>query len=292
MGLPPMNAVRAFEVAARLKSVSRAGDELHVTHAAISHHIRHLEEWLDVKLFVKSGRSIELTDAGRSLSATLTDCFRQIETHCHSLRNSGRCRALTIACIPSIASRWLIPNLRDFTENEPDLDVRVQYARASDRLADLNADILVTLSPAGEEGVTNRKLFSRMNKPVASPYYLARRPQLTALSGMANADLLHDETTIHWLDWFRKAQVPTPALRGPVFQDFNLLATAVIAGHGIALCPVDIFRNEIARGDLIVLSDISILDDESYYLVIPARQPAGAERFADWFQGLIDRVVP
>jgi LysR family transcriptional regulator, glycine cleavage system transcriptional activator len=283
MKLPPTNALRAFEAAARLGSISRAGDELGVTHAAVSHHIRHLEQWFGTDLFRKEGRNVALTPEGRALSETLTDSFRQIEAQCRAIRKGSNPTGLTIACIPSIASRWLIPSLADFQVNHPALELRVIYAKASDRLADLDADVLVTLTEGDETGTTSRRLFSRRNQPVASPHYLARLGARNPES-LAKANLLHDEDMTNWREWFRKAGIyPLPELKGPIFQDFNLLATSVIAGHGVALCPVEVFSREIAAGDVVVLSDIATMEDASYFVVTPARTRSEVGAFVDWF---------
>jgi DNA-binding transcriptional LysR family regulator len=283
MNLPPANALRAFEAAARLASISRAGDELNVTHAAISHHIRHLEDWFGTKLFRKEGRNIALTEQGAALSATLTDSFRQIEAQCRSIRRGNNPAGLTIACIPSIASRWLIPLLADFQATHANLDLRVIYAKASDRLADFDADVLITVTSGNEAGTKSRKLFSRINRPVASPHYLARMTGRDP-ADIAHADLLHDENTTNWTQWFAKAGVsPMPAMKGPIFQDFNLLATSVIAGHGVALCPVEVFAREIAAGDVVVLSNIAVMEDESYFVVTQSRTTSEVGAFVDWF---------
>lgn len=287
MKLPPMNALRAFEAAARLGSISRAGDALGVTHAAISHHIRHLEHWFGTDLFRREGRNVVATSEGRALSETLTDSFRQIEAQCRSIRRTSHPTGLTIACIPSIASRWLIPALGDFQSRHPALDLRVIYAKASDRLADLDADVLVTLTAGDEAGTQSRRLFSRRNQPVASPHYLAK------LAGrdpthIAAANLLHDEDMANWREWFRKAGIyPLPDLKGPVFQDFNLLATSVISGHGVALCPVEVFSREIAAGDVVVLSDIATMEDESYFVVTRKGSHSEIGLFVDWFTAAV-----
>jgi LysR family transcriptional regulator, glycine cleavage system transcriptional activator len=283
MSLPPANALRAFEAAARLLSVSRAGDELNVTHAAISHHIRHLETWFGTRLFRKDGRNVALTEHGAALSATLTDSFRQIEAECRSIRRASNPAGLTIACIPSIASRWLIPMLADFQSAHHTLDLRVIYAKASDRLADLEADVLITLTSGSEAGTTSRKLFSRINRPVASPHYLARMTGREP-ADIARANLLHDESAANWTQWFVKAGVsPMPAMKGPIFQDFNLLATSVIAGHGVALCPIEVFSREIAAGDVMILSDVATMEDENYFVVTQSRTRSEVGAFVDWF---------
>lgn len=292
MKLPPANALIAFEAAARNLSISRAGDELGVTHAAVSHHIRHLEQWFGRDLFHRSGRSIRLTEAGEILAETTSRSLRDIESCCRNLRISGG-HALTIACIPSIASRWLIPLLPAFQIAHPEADLRVVYARAADRLETIKADILITLLPLEVSGPRARRLFSRKNMAVASPHYLARRGALNTPSDIATADLLHDETTAPWRDWFEMAAPGLhPPLRGPIFQDFNLLATALIAGHGIALCPVDVFSRELANGDLVLLSEVATLEHQAYLMQLPDRPSSLVRQFADWFCDQLPATSP
>jgi DNA-binding transcriptional LysR family regulator len=288
--LPPLNALRVFEAAARLGSFSAAGAELHVSHAAISRQIRQLETWFGRKLFLREARGVRLTKAGLELAPSVSDGFARIATASDALRRDDRQRAIAVGCIPSIASRWLVPMLTEFSAAHPDLSVQVLYAQAEQRLGDGEYDVLITLGEDASGDVERRRLFSRASKPVCSPHYLAKAGNLaTPQALLKKADLLHDESRAFWADWFAAAGVtPKGELRGPVFQDFNLLSTAVIAGHGVALCPVDVMRQEIARGDLIVLSDRTILDDRSYAIFArkPLRRPV--RQFRDWFVAAID----
>lgn len=163
------------------------------------------------------------------------------------------------------------------------------YAIAAQRLRETGCDVLITLGADATAGILCERLFSRVNKPVASPRYLEVKGNLANAQQIATADLLHDETVDHWQRWFTKAGVPPPRiLRGPVFQDFNLLATAAIAGHGVALCPVEVCRREIKNGDLIVLSDIAILEEESYFLISKASRQKAVVAFCAWFQQVVD----
>jgi len=285
MRLPPLNALRVFEAAARLGSLSAAGAELHVSHAAISRQIRQLETWFGRKLFVREARGVRLTKAGLDLVPSVSDGFARIATASAALRRDDRQRTIAVGCIPSIASRWLVPMLAEFSKTHPDISVQVLYAQAEQRLGDGEYDVLITLGEDAGGDVDRRRVFSRASKPVCSPHYLARMDRLaTPQAILKKADLLHDESRAFWADWFAAAGAAIKGeLRGPVFQDFNLLSTAVIAGHGVALCPVDVMRQEIARGDLVVLSDRAILDDRSYAIFTrkPVRRPV--RRFRDWF---------
>ena len=281
----PLNAIRAFEAAARHLSFSAAGEELHVTHPAISHQIRRLEEWLGVSLFHRDARKVRLTEAGVILQASASAALAELGATCRRIRRNAGQETLSVGCIPSIASRWLVPRLPAFTASHPDIGMRVAYAKAEDRLGDGDNDVLITLGADPTPGVTSLKLFSRLNRPVCSPHYLAGREHLRKPEGIAVADLLHDENRQGWSEWFAEAGLAKVDVgNGPVFADFNILATAVIAGHGVALCPIDVFRDELKRGDLVVLSDISTNRDKGYFLTMAADTSPAALTFADWFR--------
>ncbi|WP_179119719.1 LysR substrate-binding domain-containing protein [Ensifer adhaerens] len=289
MMLPPLGMLRAFEAAARQASFSRAADELHVTHAAVSHQIRLLEEWFGRPLFVREKRGVRLAPEAESLAALLTSAFERIAAETELLRLNAKAQ-MSVACIPSIATRWLIPALGDFLGSHPEVDVKVVYAMAEQRLRETGCDILITLGADRTDGIRSDPLFSRINRPVASPRYLERKGELNSAQAIASADLLHDETVSRWRDWFATAGVTAgQAMRGPIFQDFNLLATAVIAGHGVALCPVEVFRREIESGDLRVLSDIATLEEENYFLITKSTRSKAVSAFSDWFVSVIKR---
>ncbi len=285
--MPPLGALRFFEAAARLESFSRAADELNVTHAAVSHQIRQLEEWFGRPLFLRQTRGVKLAPHAEQLADTLTVSFTRISAEADLLKLRTKSE-ITVACIPSIATRWLIPALGNFLSLHADITVRVVYAMAEQRLRETGCDVLITLGADTSEGVTSERLFSRVNRPVASPRYLERKGRLVSDRDISNADLLHDEKVSHWQQWFRQAGLSDiHADRGPVFQDFNLLATAAIAGHGVALCPVEVCRREIENGDLVVLSSISVLDEESYFLISKEARSKSAAVFCNWFQKLV-----
>ncbi|MEW2915121.1 LysR substrate-binding domain-containing protein [Leisingera sp. JC11] len=286
MKLPPLSALKSFEAAARLLSFSKAGDELFVTHAAISHQIRKLEEWFGAKLFVRRGRSVKLTPAGEMLFRQISPALAEITEACSRVKALGGKDTLSVGCIPSIASRWLVPNLNAFTANHPDMEVKVLYATADEKLADGDLDVLITTGAERVPGVTSAKLFSRVTKPVCSPAFADAYCPLDTPAQIAAAPLLHDENREGWRQWFQTAGVPWMAEdSGVVYQDFNLLATAVIAGHGVALCPVEVFRMEVARGDLIVLSDIAANANAAYFASYHEKAKAAVTDFVQWFTG-------
>lgn len=287
MKLPPLNALRSFEATARLGSVARAAVDLNVTHAAVSHQIKHLEAWFGLSLFRRQGRGLVLTPAGQQLQETVAEALARIAQVSEALRE-GRRRAITVGCIPSIASRWLIPLLPRFMQEHPDIDVQVRYAAAQDRLTAAGYDVLITLGPDPDPRTESRTLFSRINKPVCSRHLLAEHGPPASAAALAAMPLLHDATRDGWRCWFAAMGLPQADVgRGPVFQDFNLLSTALIAGHGVALCPVEVLREELRRGDLVVLFDQGVLADERYVLITDAKPSPAALAFADWFASAV-----
>ncbi len=284
MELPPLNALRAFEAAARNMSFSVAGDELSVTHVAISHHIKHLEEWLGCRLFHRTGRGVQLTKEGTALSERTTSNLRGLDDICRRIKTRAQRPALKVRCLPSIASRWLIPKLPNFSEMYPSIDIQVFYATAESEALSSDWEILVSAKPATSESTVCRKLFSRRSRPVCSPAFLKNNPSAAEPAGLRNLELLHDESQSDWKNWFAVAGVElTSDPQGPIFQDFNLLSTAVIAGHGVALCPVDVFQEELSRGDLCVLSELQVNENDGYYITHRKDAETSVAKFVDWF---------
>ncbi|CZF79240.1 Glycine cleavage system transcriptional activator [Grimontia celer] len=288
MKLPPLSALKAFEATARHLSFSQAAEEMFVTHAAVSHQIKRLEAWFNTSLFERRGRGIRLTRNGELLFRRVSPAMIDIAEACRSVKSRVGNDSLTIGCIPSIANRWLVPHLVEFTAVHPSLDVRVVYANGGDTLDTNDLDVLISTDKLKGGGVSSKRLFSRIKKPVCSPSFLGKCGPLNEVKKIAEVPLIHDEHRKEWQQWFESANVCWNAADSwPVFQDFNLLATAVIAGHGVALCPVEVFRLEIERGDLVVISDISTKQDLDYHANYRGNASAATLAFIEWFRGLL-----
>lgn len=284
MKIPSLTALRAFEAVARNLSFSKAANELFVTHAAMSHQVKALETWFGRELFIRRGRRIELTDIGETLSSQISLAFTDLATACSRAKAANGEQSLVVGCIPSIASRWLVPNIHLFAKLHPTVDLRVLYASPNERLNDGELDILITFGEDNSRDVNARRLFSRMSKAVCSPGFLQIYGPLHGNQDIARLPRLHDEDTKAWEEWTARAGLERREPANSIaFQDFNLLATAVIAGHGVALCPVEVFRVEIERGDLIVLSDISIGSQSAYYAMSRRGGTDIAAAFIEWF---------
>ena len=170
--LPPLNALRAFEAAARLQSVSRAAEQLHVTHGAISRQIRALEEHLGVTLFVKEGRGLKLTDAGLRLRDASGEAFERLRTACAELQQGQAGAPFVLACPGSLLARWFIPRLDRLQRQLPEL--HLQLSASEGELDPRRSGVDATLWFAEPPWPADMQVFELAGErigPVLSPRY-------------------------------------------------------------------------------------------------------------------------
>lgn len=287
MDLPPLHLLRTFEVSAREASFSAASRELGMSQSAISQQVGQLEAWLGRKLFLREGRGVRLSPAGAELQDAVAAGLGLIGRAAGRLRRDQSSTDLNVACVPWVAIHWLIPHLSAFKLLYPAINVRLLHADVLQAFDRGKMDVLISMSRTGPEGALRVPLFSRGRRPLASALLARTVPELRSLSGLSAADLLHDEDGYAWAAWFAKAGWSDEAApQGRVFQDMGQLSSALLAGQGVALAPVGLFSQQIARGELVVLSDVEIEDDRIYTMTHdPDVSPATAI-FAEWFARL------
>ncbi|EKE45710.1 hypothetical protein OCGS_0182 [Oceaniovalibus guishaninsula JLT2003] len=290
MSLPPLKALRAFEAVARLGSFAAAAEALFVTQSAISHQVRHLEDWLGAPLFDRRGPRPRLLPRGTDLARDLTLALGGIDAACDRARMHAPPSALVVAAIPSVAVCWLIPRLPAFRAAHRDIPLRVIYSLHGRDIdfRDVHVAFTFASQTPRHPGVRAVPFLPGDSFPVCSPAYAERLncPDPPPASFL-DAELLHDSDTSHWAAWLAQAGVATARpLDGPVFEDFNLLRAAALSGQGIALCPTAMIRDDLAQGSLIRLSDITVRQDYGYYLLSAATGDDAAGRmaaaFCDW----------
>ncbi|MHC5652943.1 LysR substrate-binding domain-containing protein [Stappia sp. ICDLI1TA098] len=281
--LPPLNALRALASLAHTGRVGLAAEELGVTHAAVSHHLRNLEDWFGTALVRRVGRRIELTPEAERIAAAMQAALTRLGEVCGDVAEAARRTELSIACVPSFATRYLIPRLVDFTEVDPALRLRLLYAlHGTPQDADISIDWYDAPPPADRLAVCIR-LLSGHTRPVCSPAHLARYGPFDRSQQIVRARLLHDETRKDWRDWLIDNGLPLEqASEGPVFDDFNLLVSAVVAGHGVALCVETMIEAELGRGDLVPLTGTIGASRRGYWLTATDAPSPAARRFVDW----------
>lgn len=289
--LPNLAALRAFEAAARHENFSRAAEEIHVTHGAISHQVRALEEELSVPLFVRHGKRIAITSQGERFAATIRKALGDIAAAATALKSESGHQRLTITALPSIAARWLSPRLGKFIDQHPELEVMLQ---SSNQLTDFvreSVDIGIRFGRGKYPGLVSEKLMGDRYYPVASPRFnggkLPRTPRK-----MAECPLLRSEGE-PWTPWFRAAGLDLlEPVGGLVFQDSSMLVRAAAEGNGIALARHVVVMGDLASGELVRLFDIAIPCPESYYLVYPpeSRNKPQVQAFRKWLLEEVAKV--
>lgn len=287
--LPPLNALRAFEAAGRHLSFTKAGEELHVTPAAISHQVKALEDYLGVQLFRRLNKALLLTDAGQASLPGLVEGFDRLAEAIKRSRERDEHRALAVTVPPSFGARWLLPRLDRFRATHPGVDIRID---ATDRLADFtreDVDIGIRYGAGDYGGLYVERLLSEEIFPVCSPRLLEGPQPLRTPSDLRAHTLLH-------LDWTTRAQPDWPmwllaagvsdmdSSRGPRFTMAGMAIQAAVEGHGVALAGSVLVADDLAAGRLIKPFDLSFPVSFAYYIVGPQATVShpNIAAFRDW----------
>jgi LysR family glycine cleavage system transcriptional activator len=277
--LPSLNALRAFEAAARHLSFTRAAAELNVTQTAISHQIRGLEERLGVQLFRRLPRGLLLTEEAQRYAPALRAAFEQIATATEELSASGSGGVLTLSTVPSFAAKWLVPRLGRFRAAHPEIDLRISASLRAVDFAREDFDAAIRMGRGNYPGLRVDALFGEVMFPVCSPRLLAGPKPLSRPEDLRHHVLLHDvDASISafaalpqaWRLWLERAGVQgIDVQRGPVFEDSAMLLDAAAEGQGVALGRSALVAADLAAGRLVKPFDISLPFALTHYLVCP-----------------------
>lgn len=283
--LPSLNALRAFEAAARHLSFKQAARELHVTPGAVGQQIRRLEADLAVKLFERRTRAVMLTEAGQGYLPVVRQAFQKISDATERLSPARKVRMLTVSMLSSFAAKWLVPRLGRFQERHPDIDVRIT---TSGRLVDFSredVDVAIRHGLGRYPGLRSWRLLSEDMTPVCSPALLDGPRPLRRPDDLRHHTLLHDQARRDWTLWLQALGVNgVDSARGPSFSDDGLMLQAAIDGQGVALGRGALIERDMAEGRLVAPFDVRLPSDFAYYLVCP-EAPAdhpNIAAFRDW----------
>jgi DNA-binding transcriptional LysR family regulator len=266
---PPLNALRAFEAAARHLNFRRAADELRVTQGAVAQQVRHLEDVVEVQLFRRLPRGLALTREGLEYFSSVQRALQIISDATDAL--GQRPTVLAVSTTPSFASKWLIPRLSDFSRLHPDIEVRVI---ADERLATFRADgvdIAIRLSkPPFPPGLVAQLLFPLDIFAVASPTLLDGGSPIRKPADLSRHVLLHDAHDL-WPEFIEKlgGKGRADPTKGPRFSQSLLAIDAAVAGQGIALTSEPLVERDIAEGRLRRVFDFSFPMSLGFYVVFP-----------------------
>ena len=283
--LPPLNALKAFEVAARTLSFTRAAEELHVTQAAVSHQIKLLEQSLGIKLFRRLNRALRLTDAGQAYLPSVSKAFELLSEATNNLDLAQQRGTLTVTVLPSFAARWLVPRLGKFLRAYPEIDVRIAPAIETVDFASEDVDIGIRYGMGNWPGLRATWLMNEDIYPVCSPQLLEGAQPLRGLSDLKNQVLLHDDGHDDWNKWLMAAGVAdVDPLRGPVITDSSMLLQAAIGGEGVALARSVLVAEDLSAGRLIKPFALNLPAQYAYYVVHPesVSNSYKINSFRDW----------
>ncbi|MEM8950073.1 MAG: transcriptional regulator GcvA [Pseudomonadota bacterium] len=268
--LPSLNALRAFEAAARHLSFSRAADELNVTKAAVSHQVKALEDDLGLPLFQRLNRALMLTPAGQTLFPAITDALGLMRTAVTKVKRQDQTGELTVTTLDSFAAIWLVPRLRRFREAHPDIDVRVTTSDDNIDFSRADVDLAIRYGAGQWPGVEAERLMTEELFPVCAPSLLENGPTLEKPSDLANHTLLHDYGIVTWRGWLMAiGEEAIDVERGSHYQHSNLVLQAAEQGDGVALARSVLAADALAAGRLVKPFDISLPAEYAYYLVCP-----------------------
>ncbi|MDP5290766.1 transcriptional regulator GcvA [Oceanimonas sp. CHS3-5] len=290
--LPPLNALKAFEAAARNLSFTRAAEELFVTQAAISHQIKGLEEFLGIKLFRRRNRSLLLTEEGQSYFLEIKDIFTAISDATERLLARSAKGALTVSLQPSFAIQWLVPRLVRFSEAHPDIDVRIKAVDLDEGSLTDDVDVAIYYGRGNWPGLRADKLHAEYLIPVCSPMLLMGTRPLKTPEDLTRHTLLHDTSRRDWKAWFKQLDIQAANVnQGPIFSHSSMVIQAAIHGQGVALGHSVLTQPELDAGRLVCPFEQVLMSKNAYYLVSHESQ-AGLGKiaaFRDWMLALVNK---
>ena len=285
--LPPLNAVRAFEAAARTGNFTRAAQELFVTQGAISRHVATLEDWLKVRLFDRTGRGIALTPQGQVFYAAVRGGLEQIEQGTQQVQRSPDEKRLRIKLPPTFAIRWLMPRLARFHAKHPDIDVQITTSHQRADFDREDVDVSIHSEPGAPQGVGLRKLFGETLLPVCAPGLLKAGPPLKVPDDLAQHVLLCSMNRPgDWPTWLKGAGAHgVDGNSGLKFENAALAYQAAADQLGVIVALLPFVRDDLAAGRLVEPFKVRVDAPGAYWLATRTQGSAQPERvraFEEW----------
>lgn len=265
--LPPLNALKAFEVAARYLSFTRAAEELFVTQAAISHQIKSLENFLGLPLFKRQNRSLTLTEFGQAYYADISKTMHRLMEATDRLLALKNDKHLTISVPQTFGSQWLVPRLSEFSQSYPDIEVRLRGVDQDEGLLGQDVDVAIYYGKGNWDSLQVERLAEENLLVLASPKLLQQKT-LQNKSDLKNHTLLHIHNRENWQHLADYLQLEDLNIQqGPIFSHTFMALQAAIHGQGIVLANHLLAQHEIENGNLRQVLPTNLLDPKSFYVV-------------------------
>ncbi len=267
--LPPLNALKAFEAAARSQNFTRAAEELRVTQGAVSQQVKALEDTLGLKLFARVRQRLALTEAGREYLGVVRDALDRIAAGTERLVARQRGGVLTISTSPDFAAKWLVHRLGRFADGHPAIDLRVSASGHQVDFAREDVDVAIRHGDGDWPGLDAVRLCAERLFPVCSPALLTARKRIARPADLLKLPLLRLADSDAWARWFAAAGVADPALRGPTVDRASMVIDAAVDGQGIALARTALAAWDLINGRLVRPLDLSLPLKSTYWIVCP-----------------------
>lgn len=290
----PLNALRAFEAVAAHLSFTGAAQSLNVTTAAVSSHIKSLEEFLETPLFVRHSRSVRLTPQGARLLPGVQRGMGELTRAVDQLRLDRSSGLLNISLLGSFLQKWLLPRLGDFYQKHPEVDLRFSASRELIDFMQTDFHAAVRYGSGSWPQLQAEKMLDDWVFPVASPALHAKLGPIATLGDLNKYPLLHSASE-PWMDWLRRVGGDTTRIeRGPILDDSASVLAAAEQGHGLVLARWSLVAGDLASGRLVRPSTQSVRQHNSYYFVAPAHnfEVPKVIRFRDWLREVCSEFPP
>lgn len=289
--LPSLNALKAFDAAARHLSFTHAAQELNVTQGAVSRQIKLLEDQLNVILFHRQHKKLKLSDQGRVLVSPLANGFKLITDAVVKLKDQQQDFSLKVH--PTFAIRWLIPKLHLFQTLHPDIQIRLTTSSQNVNFQRENFDAGITHLGKETPDIIRNKILTEKLIPVCSPQLFARGRKIKKPEDLKYHTLLHNNPDQkEWHDWAVQVGLDDlPTERGQIFEVDDAALQAATAGLGVALGDLFLIRDELSAGRLIAPLGITPMKTGSYYFVRPRStvNTDNIDAFGKWLIKTIDQ---
>ena len=282
--LPSLNALKAFEAAARHGSFTKAAEELHVTQGAVSHQVKALELELGLKLFRRERQRLFIADAGKSYLEVVRDAFDRLSFGTENLLQRQSAGVLTVTVSPNFAAKWLVHRLGRFAEAHPGIDLRVSAGVHHVDFAREDIDLGIRHGDGQWPGLHVMRLCVEELFPVCSPKLARGRRRLRAPADLKRHTLLHVDDRRDWDRWLAEADVAADPARGLVFNQASLAIDAAIGGQGVALARTALAAWDLLAGRLVRPFALALEVPYAYWIVCP-KTTAGLPKicaFRDW----------
>jgi LysR family glycine cleavage system transcriptional activator len=283
--LPPLNALKAFEAAARHESFTRAAEELCVTQGAVSHQVKALEAELAIKLFNRERQRLIITEAGKDYLTVVRDALDRIAVGTERLLQRQNAGVLTVSTSPDFAAKWLVHRLGHFADAHPGIDLRVSATLHHVDFAREEVDLAVRHGEGSWPGLDTVRLSAEQLFAVCSPKLISGRRRLNKPADILNFPLLHLDSRADWTNWLQAAGLDgADVMHGPVLNRASMVIDAAINGQGIALARTTLAAWDIINGRLVRPFSGSLRLSKTYWIVCPKATATVPKivTFRDW----------